>query len=74
MNDQGYDLKGKTVVVRNPPGTKKKYSVKERTFIITGGSGCNPDPAWSRKLTGHWLDGTKDTISSYDIDTVKGEQ
>ena len=36
MNDAGIDLKGKTVIVRNPPGTKKKFSVKERTFKITG--------------------------------------
>lgn len=73
MNDAGIDLSGKTVVVRNPPGTSKKFSVKERTFIITGGSGCNPDLAWSRKLTGHWLDGYKDTISSFDIETIKGD-
>ena len=73
MNDLGINLKGKTVVVRNPPGTKKKFSVKERTFVISGGPGCNPDPAWSRKLTGQWLDGTRDTISSYDIEDFKGE-
>ena len=70
MNDAGIDLKGKTVIVRNPPGTKKKFSVKERTFKITGGSGCNPEPAWSRKLTGHWLSGTRDIIDSWDIEKV----
>ena len=29
MNEQGYDLKGKTVVIKNPPGSKKKFSAKE---------------------------------------------
>jgi len=72
MNDAGIDLKGKTVLVRNPL-SGKKYSSKERTFHITGGSGCNPDPAYSRKLTGKWQDGTPDTISSFDIESVKGD-
>jgi len=72
MNDLGIDLKGKTVIVRNPL-SGKKYSVKERTFRITGGSGCNPAPEWSRKLTGKWADGTADTINSFDIESVKGD-
>ena len=74
MNDLGINLKGKTVIVRNPIGTKKKFSIKERTFKITGGSGCIPDVAYSRKLNGQWLDGTKDTIDSFNIESVKGEQ
>lgn len=72
MHDFGTDvnLKGKTVLIRNPPGTKKKFSIKERTFVITGGSGCNADPAYSRKLTGKWLSGTHDTLDSYDIEKI----
>lgn len=69
MNDQSIDLKGKTVVIRNPL-SGKKYSTRERTFVITGGSGCHPEMCYNRKLKGHWLDGSKDTVDSYDIEKV----
>jgi hypothetical protein len=46
-----------------------KASEKDRTFVIAGGPGREPTPG-SRKITGHWLDGMKDTIDSYSLEAV----
>ena len=73
MHDFGeINLKGKHIIVKTMGfNFKPKISIKERTFVIEGGPGCDPDPARPRKLTGHWLsDKMKDNINSYDIEKV----
>jgi hypothetical protein len=68
VNDFGIDLKGLQVVVKSQTFYKPNTSVKDRTFKCEGGIGCSPAEGTRRTITGRWLDGAKDTISSYDAE------
>jgi hypothetical protein len=75
MNDFKTSIQGCTGVVKarafhqNILGLEFKTK-HQRTFVIEDGLGCSPAPGTPRRITGHWLDGKRDTISSYDFEYV----
>jgi hypothetical protein len=73
MNDFGRDIKGLMAVLKPRNYYKKPSTVAERTFKVIGGSGCNPDPAWGRRIEVKEPDGLIEEISSYDLDYVIDE-
>lgn len=72
MHDYGeIDLKGKQVVVKAKTFYKAKASVRERTFVCSGGPGCLAIEGTDRRISGHWLaDKMKDKIDSYSIERI----
>jgi hypothetical protein len=75
MNDFKTDIQGCMGVVKtkafhqNVKGLEFKTK-HQRTFVIEGGGGCSPEPATPRRVTGHWLDGKREILSSYDLEFV----
>lgn len=72
MHDFGaVNLSGKQGVFKANTFYLPGASVKDRTFICEGGSGCIPDTGTNRKIVGRWLSDSKpDTISSYDLECL----
>lgn len=72
MNDFGVSILGCTGIVKPRSfGLANKANLKDRSFAIEAGAGCEPTVGTQRKIKGHWLiDNMKDTISSYDFEYV----
>lgn len=70
MNDFGIDIAGHTGVVKQRSfELPKNATVRQRSFIIESGPGCNPEPGTKRTIRGKWLsDGAVESISSYDLE------
>jgi len=69
MNDFLTDIKGCIAVLKPRNYYKPNATEKERTVKVVGGPGCNPDPAYSRRI--EVKSGTLiETISSYDLEYV----
>lgn len=71
MNDFLIDITGLEGLVALPKSWKHKVPEKERMFLVQGGPGCNPDPAWGRKITGRWVaSGQADTRDSHELEYI----
>lgn len=70
MNDFGINIMGFTAVMKPRNFWKKKATDKERTVVVTGGSGCIPEMAYGRWIECRTGPGTHETVSSYDLDYV----
>jgi len=72
MHDFGnFRLEGLVALVRVPKSYKIKVPEKERLFLITGGAGCDPDPAYGRDVTGKWTcDNSSDKRNTFDFEYV----
>jgi hypothetical protein len=71
MHDFGpINLKGLKAILKPRNFWKKPSTEKERTVVVIQGSGCNPDPAYGRKIECRTGPGTHETISSYDLEYV----
>jgi len=70
LNDFGRDIKGLRAVLKPINYYKKPSTVAERTLKILSGSGCKPEPEWSRNIEVKGPDGLIETISSYDLEYV----
>ena len=75
MNDFKTDITGLEGVVKtkafhqNVKGLEFKTK-HQRTFHIENGPGCSPEPATPRKITGHWADGKRENLNSYDFEYI----
>lgn len=72
MHDfEDVNLKGLTGVLK-PLNCKWKphATAKERTVDILGGSGCNPEAIFSRRIEVKSTWGTREYISTYDLEYV----
>ena len=75
MNDFKTDITGLTGVVKtgafhqNVKGLEFKTK-HQRSFVIESGPGCSPVEKTPRKVTGEWLDGRRENLSSYDFEFV----
>ena len=69
MNDFLMDIKGCTAILKSRNYYKADATEKQRTVQVLGGSGCNPDPAYGRRI--EVKSGTCImTVSSYDLECV----
>lgn len=70
MNDFAQDLTGCQGIMKKTAFFKPKASEKERTFTILSGAGCLPTVNTRRQIKVKWNDGSSDTLSSYDLETL----
>ena len=69
MNDFSIDIKGMRAILKPHNFWKKPSTERERTVTVVGGPGCNPDPAWGRRVEVK-IEGALEECSSYDFEFV----
>lgn len=70
MNDFNLDITGLQGIMKQKGFFKINATEKDRTFTILSGPGCSPEVGTRRQIKVKWTDGTTDSLSSYDIETL----
>jgi hypothetical protein len=70
MGIAGVNLNGRTVIIRATSMKDKNATEAERTFLCTGGFGCDASSSGT-KVFGTWVsDGTEDWVRRGDVESV----